>query len=550
MKVGNHDVVIIGSGAGGGAAAYGLAKKGMRVLVLEAGPKFDPFTDYKLSDESWEKTGFPEKAGSTGRHTFAPMQELDPAKDTLRSWSAGSGRKNRTTLRQPHQYFHVRGVGGSTLAFTGESHRMHPEAMKMKSRFGVAADWPVDYATLEPFYCEAERIIGVAGPEDPGARHRSEPFPLPAHPLSYGSQKLAAGAAKVGMNWGPNSRAALSRPYDGRPECNYCGNCNRGCPRTDKGSVDVTFLRKAVASGFCEVRSGVTVTRIEAGENDRVKGVHLIDATGAEHFLPTPDLIVSCGAVETPRLLLNSANAQAPDGLANESGEVGKNFMETLFWTSTALYPEPLGSHRGLPADSISWDFNAPDAIAGVVGGCRFNAGVWESEMNGPLAYAQRVVGGWGAKHKQAMREVFGRALTVGSIGESLPNRGSFIDLDPEAKDDNGKPLARIHSFLDERELDRLEFMAAKSREILEASGAGELLEEYGSYDFFSSTHVFGTCRMGSDPETSVVDAFGKSHRWKNLAILDASVFPSSGGGESPSLTIEALALRASTAIY
>ncbi|MDF1741203.1 MAG: GMC family oxidoreductase [Verrucomicrobiales bacterium] len=549
MKAGSHEVVIIGSGAGGGAAAYGLAMKGVKVLVLEAGPRFDPFSDYRLSDESWEKTGFPGKAGSTGRQTFAPMQELDPARSTLLSWSAAGGRKNQTEQRLPFKYFHVRGVGGSTLAFTGEAHRLHPESMQMQSRFGVAADWPVDYATLEPFYSEAERVIGVAGPGDQGARYRSEPFPLPAHPLSYGSQKLAAGAESLGMKWDANSRAALSRPYEGRPDCNYCGNCNRGCPRTDKGSVDVTFLHKAVASGFCEVRSGVTVTRIEAGENDRVKGVHLVDAAGGEHFLDTPELIVSCGAVETPRLLLNSANPHAPDGLANESGQVGKNFMETLFWTSTGLHPDPVGSYRGLPADSISWDFNAPDAIEGVVGGCRFNAGVWESEMNGPIAYAQRVVGGWGRKHKETMRDVFGRALTVGAIGESLPNQRSFIDLDPDQVDGNGMPLARIHSHLDGSELDRLEFMAAKSREILKAAGAGELLEEYGAYDFFSSTHVFGTCRMGDDPESSVVDAFGKSHRWENLAILDASVFPSSGGGESPSLTIEAFALRYVSAI-
>lgn len=550
MKAGSHEVVIIGSGAGGGAAAYGLAMKGVKVLVLEAGPKFDPFSDYNLSDESWEKTGFRGKSGSTGRQTFAPMQELNPARSTLLSWSAAGGRKNQSEQRLPFKYFHVRGVGGSTLAFTGEAHRLHPESMQMQSRFGVAADWPVDYATLEPFYFEAERVIGVAGPGDQGARYRSEPFPLPAHPLSYGSQKLAAGAESLGMKWEANSRAALSRPYEGRPDCNYCGNCNRGCPRTDKGSVDVTFLHKAVASGFCEVRSGVTVTRIEAGENDRVKGVHLVDAAGGEHFLDTPELIVSCGAVETPRLLLNSANSHAPEGLANESGQVGKNFMETLFWTSTGLHPDPVGSYRGLPADSISWDFNAPDAIEGVVGGCRFNAGVWESEMNGPIAYAQRIVGGWGVNHKKAMRDVFGRALTVGAIGESLPNQRSFIDLDPDQEDGNGMPLARIHSHLDKSELDRLEFMAAKSREILKAAGAGELVEEYGSYDFFSSTHVFGTCRMGIDPEASVVDSFGKSHRWKNLAVLDASVFPSSGGGESPSLTIEALALRNSAGIY
>jgi choline dehydrogenase-like flavoprotein len=147
------------------------------------------------------------------------------------------------------------------------------------------------------------------------------------------------------------------------------------------------------------------------------------------------------------------------------------------------------------------------------------------------------------------MRDEFGRVLTIGAIGESLPNAQSFIDLNPSESDDAGTPLARIHSYLDEDELSRLAFMAKTARKLLEAAGAKDRVEEYGTYDYFSSTHVFGTCRMGRDAETSVVDPQCRSHRWRNLFIVDASVFPSSGGGESPSLTIEALALRAAAYI-
>ena len=538
-----HDIVIIGAGAGGGAVAYALTKRGMRVLLLEAGPRFDPSTDYKLSEETWEQRVHPEKPGSTGRHTYAEMQKLDPALEELCSWNAVLGRTNKTERRLPHKYHHVRGVGGSTLAFTGESHRLHPEAMRMQSRFGVAADWPIDYAELEPYYCEAERIVGVAGPEKAGARWRSEPYPLPAHSFSHASGKLVEGAASLGMNWVANSRAALSRPYDGRPNCNYCANCNRGCPLTDKGSVDVTFVRKAEATGLCEIRTGVSVLRIEAGKDDRVRGVHVVDAEGVSNFLATPHLVVSCGAVETPRLLL------ASDGLANESGQVGKNFMETLFLNVAGLHPENLGSFRGLPSDAICWDFNAPDSIEGIVGGCRFYASINESGLNGPVAYAQRVVGGWGREHRKRMAETFGHAVGVGGIGESLPNPQSFVDLDPVSKDSNGVSLARIHSHLPESEIDRLRFLAKTGRDILRATGATEQVEQYGSYDYFSATHVFGTCRMGSNPEASVVDSHCRSHRWKNLQVVDGSVFPSSGGGESPSLTIQALALRAAQSV-
>jgi len=539
-----HDVVIVGSGAGGGAAAWALSRRGVRVLVLEAGPAFDPYSDYRLSSNEWEQHGFPDKQGSQGKHTFAAMQPLEPRWQDLRSWSRQSGPMVNGERRRVHGYRHVRGVGGTTLHFTGEAHRLHPRAMKMHSAFGVAADWPLDYGELEPYYCLAEKVVGVAGPAEDKQRPRSEPYPLPAHRLSYASQQLVAGCRKLGLNWVANSRAALSAPYDGRPACNYCGNCNRGCPRTDKGSVDVTFLRQAVATGRCSVRPQCQVTQIEAGGDDRVAAVIYHDAAGNSHKVETKVVIVACGAVETPRLLLVSKGRYSIDGLANESGLVGKHFMETLFWASSGLHPGPLGSHRCLPSDSICWDYNAPDAVPEVIGGCRFSSNVAEADLLGPINYAARVVGGWGKSHKRAMRAVFGNVLSVGAIGESLPNAGSYVDLDPEARDASGMPLARIHSLLPESELGRLDFMAGKSREILMASGVEQILEEYGSYDMFSATHVFGTCRMGRSPGESVVDPFGRSHRWRNLFIMDASVFPSSGGGEAPSLTIEALAIR------
>jgi choline dehydrogenase-like flavoprotein len=273
--------------------------------------------------------------------------------------------------------------------------------------------------------------------------------------------------------------------------------------------------------------------------------VQYVDGAGNHQMALGHVIIVACGAVETPRLLLASTGKYAPNGLANESGQVGRHFMETLFWTSSGLHPERLASYRGLPSDSICWDYNAPDAIPGVVGGCRFYTAMAEADLVGPINYARRLVGGWGRAHKAKMRDVFGRALTVNAIGESLPNPKSYIDLDPDESDSEGIPLARINSHLEDSELQRLAFMAKITREILAASGVKQPAEEYGSYDYFSSTHVFGTCRMGRDPEDSVVDAYCRSHRWRNLFVVDASVFPSSGGGESPSLTIEALAIRA-----
>jgi choline dehydrogenase-like flavoprotein len=530
------DVIVVGAGAGGGAAAYGLCRRGRSVLLLDAGPRFDPSIDYPLTEADWERE-FPKKPGSTGKVTFAPGQKLG-SEPLLASGSRGVGPLTNGATRLMDSYQHVRGIGGSTLHFTGESHRLHPASMKMKTRFGVAADWPFDYGELEPYYVEAEELIGVAGPAAQGARWRSRAFPLPPHPLSYASQTLGKGARALGLDWQANSRAALSLPWNGRAPCNYCGGCNKGCPRGDKGSADVTFVAAALETGRCTVRPESPVIRIEAGPDDHVAAVLVGRPDGSIERIAGRQVVLACGAVETPRLLL------ASDGLANESGEVGQNFMDTLFVIVGALHPEPQHGRRGLPSDAISWNFNAPDAIPGVIGGCRFHNASGESELGGLAAFALRAVPGWGPAHAQSVRRLWGHGLHVGAIGEQLPNRDSRIDLDPEARDRFAVPLARITSVLAESDIARLRFMAKTSHALLAASGAERIYENYSSWDWFSATHVFGTCRMGDDPASSVVDGFGQSHRWRNLWIADASVFPSSGGGEAPSLTIQALALR------
>lgn len=540
------DAIVVGSGAGGAAAAWRLVQHGLRVLVLEAGPWFDPHTDYGLDKPDWETRLFPVKPGSQGRYRYAPMQALDPQWDDLRSWHRDLGFLVQGGYRLAQGgYSHVRGVGGSTLHYTGEAHRLNPHAMKMRSQYGVAVDWPFDYAELEPYYLEAERLIGVAGPNEVGDRWRSQPYPLPAHPLCRASRTLATASESLGLQWVSNPRATLSQPYDGRPACNYCGGCGRGCPRRDKGSTDQTFIRHALQSGRCEVRAGATVLSLLHGDKRVIEGVRYVDEKGRQHTVRAAVVVLAAGAIETPRLLLTHRSRLAPQGIGNDHGQVGQHFMETHFWSSMAMHPEPQSSHIGLPADAICWDHNRPDAIPGVIGGMRLYSATLDVLLAGPVAYATRMVDGWGAAHKQQLRATFGHALAVGAIGESLPHPRSFVELDTSQRDTHGLPLARIHSYVDEMACRRLRFMAQRCRAVLKAAGCGELRQEMGSYDDFGSTHVFGTCRMGEIPDTSVVNAHGQVHRWGNLLICDASTFPSSGGGESPSLTIQAVALRA-----
>jgi choline dehydrogenase-like flavoprotein len=542
----HFDAVVIGSGAGGSAAAWRLCDHGLKVLLLEAGPRFDPARDYRLHLPDWERSNFPHLPGSQAPISFAEFDDLDPNEVQLRSWNAVTGPLVRGGRRQAlgPGYWHVLGVGGSTLAFVGESHRLHPSAFKLRSQFGAGYDWPIEYPDLEPYYSLCERLIGVAGPVEQGVRWRSQPFPLPAHPLSPAARRLQAAGRRLGMNWQANSRAVLSEPYDGRPSCNYCGNCSRGCPRGDKGSADITFIRKADETGRLTLKANARLLRMFPGRDGRVAGIEYVER-GSRNRLRTPILVLAAGAIQTPRLLLSSRSRKFPQGLANSSRQVGRNFMETLFWSSSGVAPDLSNSHVGLPSDAICWDFNGSQEIPGVVGGCRFNSAVQEIGLNGPIAYASRVVKGFGHALKDGVREKFGRCLSVGAIGECLPNDRTFVDLDPARNDEFGVPLPRIHSHLGPREVRRLRFMAEKARKLLDEAGATERIEEMGAWDLFSSTHVFGTCRMGATAADSAVDAQCRSHDHPNLFVADASVFPSTGGGESPSLTIHALAVRA-----
>jgi len=536
------DVIVIGTGAGGAALAWSLSRQGLNVEALEAGPRYDFSRDYRLQKSDWEQIGFPEKIPTADRQVIAPLQELQPKWAHLRSWNIVRGLRVRSQRRSSAGgYKHVVGLGGTTLYFTGEYHRINPRAMHMATDFGVAADWPLSYKELEPHYKVVEKIVGVSGKSNAAYQRRSSDYPLPPLPLSHSTKVLKKGFDHLGLDFGPNPLAVLSKAYDGRPPCNFCGNCNRGCPRGDKGSADLTFLRHAELSGHCTIETGAQVARLELN-NDRVSRVVYFDDDGRERARSAPIVVLACGAIETPRLMMNS-------GLRKYSGAIGLNFMETLAWTSVGLHSEPLGSHRGHPSDAICWAFNDPDSVNGVVGGFRISPGTAEANLVGPINYAARVAGSFGREHKRLMRESFGRALGVTAIGENLPNPRSFVDVDSRAVDAWGIPKARINSFLPDSELQRLAVMANTCREVLDAAGIEKLIDESGSYDEFGSSHVFGTCRMGLAAEHSVVDPWGKVHGTKNLYITDASVFPSSGGGESPALTISALALRTAQAI-
>ena len=541
------DVVVVGAGAGGLAAAWRLTAAGARVVLLEAGRAYRPERDYPQSSGDFELREFPYDASrdSDGRPRvdFGPAQALEREWDAYRSWNAGQGRFVLGDERVHQVYSHVQGVGGSTLHFQGEAHRFHPDSLRMRSLFGVGADWPISSRELEPYYAIAEEQMGVAAPLNP-LRPGGGPHILPPHPLSFGSARLARGFAAVGATLLPNSLAILSRPTATRPQCNYCGGCTQGCPIGDKGSADVTFLPPAQATGRLDLRAEVQALEIELDPRGRAKAVVYADPGGARRRVSAPFVMLAGGAVETPRLLLACRPRGHGDGLANGSGQVGRHLTETLFWTSVGLLPERVDSWRGVAIDGSAWEYAVPKRGDGWAGGFRLATASNAVGLRGPAAYAERLAPGFGRAHQRRVREIFGHAVAVLAVGEWLPNDRTYVDLSTSIRDAHGVPRARIHSWLSPSERALVRTMADTVRGVMSAGGAAKIVEETTSLDVFAATHVLGTCRMGTDPASSVADRDGFCHEIPNLALADASLVPSSGCGDSPCLTITALAIR------
>lgn len=540
------DVCIVGSGAAGSVMAYALGRAGFSVVVLEAGPRFDP-AHYPMHEQDWElRPGVfepPEQDRSKHLYTATPGEELDPRYRHLSSWSERDGALIGSGHRLSARIHRVKGVGGTTLHYQGEAHRFSPHGFRSRNRLGYAEDWPLDYASLEPYYDEMERMLGVAGDHRNPFKAPRGPFPNPAHALSCASLRAKRGFDQMGLHLHPNALAILSRPYDGRLACVYCNGCSLGCMTRAKSSADVVLLPKATATGHVVLRSESAVHRVTLDAKGRADGVLYFDVDKVEHRQRAKVVVVSASALESPRLLLNSSSKDFPQGLANRSGVVGRYFMETLYHTTTALFHEPIQSYKGLQIDSRAWDWNQSRGEHTFAGGVVL--GVSASGLLGPVAYAQAVASGWGLPHKEFMRTYFGHAVTIFANGEQLPHPDNRIEIALDVKDYYGVPVARVQTRLQPNDLEMLAFMRTQCRAVAEAAGALRIIGDESAYDISSITHMGGTCRMGTDPSSSVVNSYCQTHDVPNLFVVDSSCFVTQGGGDSPSLTIQALALRA-----
>ncbi len=542
------EVCVVGAGAGGAVAAWALVQRGVRVLLLESGPRYDP-ARYTTHEQDVDILSAPFRRftrEAEPSYRSGPGQELDPDFAQLASDSISMLAGPASGRRQAFQWWRALGVGGSTLHFSGEAQRFAPHAFRMRSRHGVAADWPLDYAELEPYYARIEELIGVAGqPGNPFKAPRG-PFPQPAHPLSASSLHLQGAARRLGWQLLPNSLAALSRPRPGRAPCHYCNGCGLGCMARAKGSVDVAVIPAAEASGRLELVTGFRVQRLEHGPDGRITGVIGTDARGVEQRIRARAVVLAAGAVETPRILLNSAGGAHPHGVGNAHDQVGRYLTDTLFVALFALFDPGLESYAGHPNDARIWDFNGASEDAPLPNGILIGPHTgFFSRLRG---YAWEIAPGFGVRHRQRMAEVFGGAVELYAQAEQLPRADNRVTLSGQ-RDAAGAPLAHVEMRLDRQDLEAMAFARARLLELAEAGEAAEIPGQWTAYDGSVSTHSLGSCRMGHRPESSVLDPWGAVHGHSNLVVADASALVTQSA-DSPSLTIEALALRAAEALH
>ncbi|MBP6852550.1 MAG: GMC family oxidoreductase [Rhodoferax sp.] len=512
------DVLIIGAGAAGAAMAWSLAQTRMSILCLEQGDWPDP-TTYPSTGRDWEARQFTDAHVSPNvRRNVADY----PVNDT----------------DSPIKIANFNGVGGGTVLYAGHVPRMHPSDFRVHTLDGVADDWPLDYTTLEPFYAMNDRMVGVASLEGDPA-YPPKVAVMPPLPLGRTGRVLARGFNALGWHWWPSDGAIASVTYDGRPPCTNLGHCIAGCAQGAKGSADVSYWPHAIRSGV-SLRTRCRVREITLDSRGMASGVVYHDVHGATHFQPARIVILACNGIGTPRLLLHSASAAFPEGLANTSGFVGRNLMLHPYATLRGTFDEPLDGYRGPHIGLWSHQFYETDAARGFLRGYIFQT----SRGYGPVATAMSGLRAgdipWGAGHHDAFLGAFNRTVGLAAICEDLPELHNFVALDAQVRDADGIPAACIHYTLSKNSRRMLAHAVERGTELLRASGAHTVTSEAPAPG--AGWHLMGTARMGHNPGNSVVNAWGRCHDVRNLFIADGSIFVTAGG-VNPTATIQALAL-------
>ncbi|HEY1730043.1 MAG TPA: GMC family oxidoreductase [Candidatus Baltobacteraceae bacterium] len=497
------DYAIVGTGAGGGVLAQRLARAGFRVVAFDAGPLWNTERDW-VSDEKGARNLYWNDLRITGG-------------DHPLAFGANNSGK---------------GVGGGTVHWASFTPRFHPSDFHTYTLDGVGADWPLTYADLKPYYELLELELPVAGP----ARYPwGDPhgYPFAPHPMGGVGDALIRGCTALGIGVSAGGPVAiLSASRGERPHCIYRGFCIQGCKVGAKASTLITHVPDAIANG-AEIRPNSMVSRVLVGNDRRATGVCYFDADGKEHVQRARAVVVAGYAIETPRLLLNSACDGFENGLANSSDTVGRYLMAQAGNVIAGRFDDPIRMYKAPPAHALTEEFYETDPNRDFARG-------FAIQTVGPLpiAFAKQLAnakGAWGWSLRREMMD-YNHWAAFGFLGEILPHAENRVQLADE-RDRFGIPVATTTFALHDNDTKLIEFGTSKTMEIMWAAGAREVVQE-ARY-----AHLVGAARMGKDPDTSVVDGFGRTHDVGNLFVCDGSILPTQGSA-NPGLTIMALAAR------
>lgn len=548
-KNGSPDVVIIGSGAGGGMAAKVLAEGGANVLLLEKGPShFPDILNYSTQPSAGSLNNNLGNDELKFAHRSFIEQDIRIEPRTFRKNDSQSARIAKVNTLAVT-------VGGGTIHYDGNSPRCAQKDFQVKTNIGSLEgtnieDWPLTYDDLEPYYDAVEKTVGVQGQHgiNPFEEYRTNPYPMAPGYQKYHSLFLADSAKQLGYHPCPTPIAINSVPYKGRPACANCGFCGtHGCAINAKGSTAVTAIPDALATGRCDLITDRFVYRLETNSaGDRIEGVTYIDELGNHEAVCADVFILAGNAIESSRLCLLSASGAFPTGLGNSSDMVGRNLMFHSVYSIFGLFPERLHNYRGRVGTLGMDDFNQ----APILGDPErpFGGGIVEFGAQLHPIDEAKYLPLIGDLHKKYMRiSPFREHMGVVTfIAEDPPVSENRVDLDESIKDVYNMPVSRITYQAHENDRAVAAHYMPKLKEILWNAGAVFVLgvslaaENGGIPD---TKHILGTLRMGADPATSVTNQYGRFHDIENLYCADGGVFTTSTG-YNPTLTIQALAYR------
>jgi len=495
------DLVIVGCGAGGSVMAQRLARSGWTVVALDAGPFWDPDSDW-VSDE----------AGS--HHLYWTEPRVISGGNPVPLGSNNSGR----------------GVGGSMVHYAGYVPRFHPSDFRTYSEDGVGADWPMEYSDLRRYYADIEGELPVAGQGWPwGDPHT---YPHRPHPVGGNGQMFLRGAEKLGITAKVGPVAISNGRFGNRPHCIYRGFCLQGCKVNAKASPLITHIPDALAHG-AEVRADSMVTRIGIDENSgRATGVHYVRG-GVEHFQRARMVAVAGYSIETPRLLLNSATNRFPDGLCNDFDQVGRYLMVQGAPQTAGRFDDEIRMYKAPPPEVSTEEFYETDPNKDYKRGFSI-----QTVSPLPITWAEHVAaqGHWGADLREYMSD-YVHWSTLGALCEFLPQARNRVTL-AEQTDRHGLPVAEFSYTQCDNDKALMKAAQTVMENLLHAAGAAEVMT------IDRAAHLVGGARMATDEHHGVVDGDCRTFAVPNLYITDGSVLPTQGSA-NPALTIMAVAARA-----